>query len=637
MATKILIWLNSLPLRLKLIIPTWLLITISLVVGGVIITNFVIQHLDRQLALRANVLSKGVINQITPDLIMKNEYAIREGISHITYDPEFMSVVVFSNAKEIFTRTDRLPGDCKTTQDSITCAESSYIEIVNPIKLGRNEIGEMRVYFSRKYSEEKQERLMWIIGLGIFVMSAISLFFSHMIHRLISRPITGLHHSMAEVINTGKIEKKINVIHNDEVGKLAHCFNQMIDSLTFRDIQLKKVLNNIAEKNEYIHEMINSLTQGVMVIAPKDQLTFINPVGKQFMIELLGDSVEISQFMKNFEPPEVMRLLSDSIDAHVPVNNVEVKHIRTNRIFRVNSSPMATEQHSVVQFEEITAQYEAERSRNLAQHIFGHNKNSVIVLTRRFEVDAQNEASLKLIGKLSSYKDLKITDDFIIKYSDVKQLLLSGSAQWSSYLLNVDGESFPCIISAHTILNDKNEVTSILIFITDQSLNHQLQQLNYIANHDALTGLINRTRAFELLNTFHQIGNNLHLLFIDLDGFKQINDQYGHHIGDELLKVVAKRLSSSVANCDLVARLSGDEFLLSLVDSNDHQIVVNRLLKKLSSSIIIDGLTMQVSASIGVKYWSATDETPLENAIRVADKAMYQAKKNGKNSYHLSD
>ncbi len=637
MAKKILAWLNSLPLRLKLIIPTWLLITVSLVLGGFIISKFVTKHFDQEIALRADVLSKGIINQIKPDLIMNNKNAVQQDISNIWYDPSFMSVVIVSNNNEVLTRSDRLPSDCQTTQTSIYCSESSYIEIINNIMLSNEDLGEMRVYFSRQKSEDKQERLMWIFGLGILVISSISWFFSHVIHRLISRHITGLHHSMSEVINTGKIEKKIRVKHNDEVGKLAHCFNQMIDSLSFRDKQLKEVFDDLATKNDYIHEMFNTLTQGVIVIAPGDKLTFINPVAKELMVELFGDTVEINQFMQHFEPADIMKLLSESIDAHVPVENVEITHIQTNRIFRVNSSPMAKEQHSVVQFEEITAKYEAERRRKLAEHIFEHNKSSVIVLSRGFDVEAQNEASLKLVGKLNLWNDLKIADDFILKYSNIKQLLLSGSAQWSSHLINVNGETFPSIISAHTILNDEKEITSILISISDQSLNYQLQQLNYIANHDALTGLINRTRVFDLLNMLHQMGNNLHLLFIDLDGFKQVNDQHGHHIGDELLKVVAKRLTRGVANCDLVSRLSGDEFLLSLVDSNDYKVVVKRLLDKLSSPIIIDDISLKISASIGVMYWRGGDELPLEHALQIADKAMYKAKKSGKNNYHLAD
>ncbi|CZF86382.1 putative diguanylate cyclase YedQ [Grimontia marina] len=129
----------------------------------------------------------------------------------------------------------------------------------------------------------------------------------------------------------------------------------------------------------------------------------------------------------------------------------------------------------------------------------------------------------------------------------------------------------------------------------------------------------------------------MHVLFIDLDGFKAVNDQFGHQVGDELLKVVAERLKSSVSRRDFVSRLSGDEFLIALYGNAPVDKIASRLLRKLSDEIVINNYKPRVSASIGVRYWAAKDASSLAQVIEQADKAMYDAKANGKNRYSLAE
>nr|WP_235956059.1 GGDEF domain-containing protein [Grimontia sedimenti] len=165
----------------------------------------------------------------------------------------------------------------------------------------------------------------------------------------------------------------------------------------------------------------------------------------------------------------------------------------------------------------------------------------------------------------------------------------------------------------------------------------EIQRLNYIANHDALTGLANRAHALEKLTQDHDKERDMHILFIDLDGFKSVNDQFGHQVGDELLKVVAERMKASVSRRDFVSRLSGDEFLIALYGNAPVDTVANRLLEKLSDEIVINNCKPRVSASIGVRYWSANDPSSLAQVIEQADKAMYDAKANGKNRFSKSE
>jgi diguanylate cyclase (GGDEF)-like protein len=164
---------------------------------------------------------------------------------------------------------------------------------------------------------------------------------------------------------------------------------------------------------------------------------------------------------------------------------------------------------------------------------------------------------------------------------------------------------------------------------------HLAQQLQHEATHDALTGLPNR-RSFmhELersLARARRNGSMIAILFIDLDGFKRINDELGHHTGDELLKHVAQQFEGSLRKSDLVARLGGDEFAV-IADANSCDSLVQlaeRLVATVSVPLIDGHDDWRISASIGVAFYpvDAADSTAL---LSEADAAMYRAKRQGK-------
>lgn len=160
------------------------------------------------------------------------------------------------------------------------------------------------------------------------------------------------------------------------------------------------------------------------------------------------------------------------------------------------------------------------------------------------------------------------------------------------------------------------------------------------ATTDALTGLPNRI-LFEdrLKQTIASLKRDQEkeatMLFIDLDGFKQVNDTFGHLVGDELLRVVAERLRTSMSReVDTVARLSGDEFAVILIDTTVRGAVnvSEKILGKLSRVFEIENEKIRISASVGItEICDDRDQT-----MREADEAMYTAKRLGKNRYHVS-
>jgi len=167
-------------------------------------------------------------------------------------------------------------------------------------------------------------------------------------------------------------------------------------------------------------------------------------------------------------------------------------------------------------------------------------------------------------------------------------------------------------------------------------------EIEKLAHHDGLTGLVNRRFYIELLKHYlalaHRRKNKLALLFVDLDRFKPINDQYGHGMGDYVLKIVSDRMNLSVRDSDIVARIGGDEFVIILNDlTNKEQVipVVERLLKSLKESISFGSHECSIGASIGISIYPG-DGDDVDTLTRKADMAMYEIKKSGRNSYSFS-
>lgn len=176
-------------------------------------------------------------------------------------------------------------------------------------------------------------------------------------------------------------------------------------------------------------------------------------------------------------------------------------------------------------------------------------------------------------------------------------------------------------------------------------------QLRHDAFHDALTGLPNRALLMSRLEHALQLARRrasghhptasyqFAVLFLDLDRFKAINDSLGHNVGDQLLKIVARRLQSSLREGDTVARLGGDEFVILLEDIPDISDVIQvagRIHEKLKGPVLLDGQEVFISTSIGIALSSASYTEPSQ-LLRDADTAMYRAKRGCRGSYEVFD
>ncbi len=204
------------------------------------------------------------------------------------------------------------------------------------------------------------------------------------------------------------------------------------------------------------------------------------------------------------------------------------------------------------------------------------------------------------------------------------------------------GEVFWNDLTITPVLNDKGMATHFIGVINDVTASiHRTSHLEHALNHDVLTGLATRSLLWDRLDqALHLAQRNKTLVatvLVDLDNFKDINDTLGHDGGDEVLRVVARRLQSSVRDTDTVARLGGDEFVLVLDNQPSLRFtlrMIERLRHDMAKSAVINGKEIEIRTSMGVSIFPHDGATVLE-LIQAADVAMYHAKAAGRNDVHF--
>jgi diguanylate cyclase (GGDEF)-like protein/PAS domain S-box-containing protein len=208
-----------------------------------------------------------------------------------------------------------------------------------------------------------------------------------------------------------------------------------------------------------------------------------------------------------------------------------------------------------------------------------------------------------------------------------------------------NGSIFLEELSISAIANEAGDITryvGVSADITDQWDKAQL--MRHMALHDSLTGLPNRVLLMERLSQLMAMTvrepREIALMFLDLDGFKHVNDTWGHDMGDHVLKTVAMRLQGLLRPADTVARLGGDEFVVLLDNpANRDNVgqVAQRVIREVGEPVEFNGNTGFVGTSIGVALFQSAAETPAEALLKMADDAMYLSKAAGKNTYTFAN
>ncbi len=272
-------------------------------------------------------------------------------------------------------------------------------------------------------------------------------------------------------------------------------------------------------------------------------------------------------------------------------------------------------------------------------------QGAVLVVDLEGNIRVANRAAAALLGVRDSEIVGMHMSNFIespLNFGNASDTLMRGQTIRDRAMLwrRKDGERMELGVSASLLRDDHQIPVGIVYIAIDISDRRRAEQIEFQAYHDALTGLPNRIlfrkRLDAAIEDFPARARVVAVMFLDLDGFKLINDSLGHSVGDELLQAVARRLKGAVRDDDLVARLGGDEFtlLLNLREATDNEIVAQKILAAVNQPYILDGHEVFISTSIGVAIHPNHGEDA-EALLKNADMAMYLAKELGKNNFQL--
>lgn len=308
--------------------------------------------------------------------------------------------------------------------------------------------------------------------------------------------------------------------------------------------------------------------------------------------------------------------------------------------------------HFIGVFTDITEQKKNETKLRQAASVFMNSQEGILITDgNNCIVDVNpafthitgysfNEAIGKSPNMLSSGRH---TADFFKQMW--QSLAEDGCWQGEVWNRRRSGEVFPERLSINAVQGEDGKITQYVAVFSDISrFKEHEAALHRIAHYDPLTGIPNRRLLSERIELAINRAKRSHhafaLCYLDLDGFKPVNDQHGHATGDCLLVELTQRLLGMLRPDDTLARLGGDEFVLLLTELTDPQAIhttLERILNAISRPVLINDKRLRVTASVGVALYNNDSPEDADSLLRQADQAMYRAKDRGKNSYHLYD
>ena len=515
--------------------------------------------------------------------------------------------------------------------------------------------------------EQTYRYLTLAIALFAFSLALVTLLSSRQIGSLIRKRLLPLH-AGAKTVAGGDLDYRIPADGGDEFAELAMSINAMTDRLHVFTRQLEERVaertqalaaanDDLARREALLKQILDTSSVAIFLLDRQGRITHANRrMAEMFRCPL--ETLDGREYADLVHPSERelarQRMLALQSSA-IPSVDIDRRYWRADEsefwghLSGKWFSAAGGEESMVGVIVDVTERKEAEDKLQLAASVFTHAREGIMITSPDGAIIDVNEAFSLITGY--SHDEVLGRNPRVLSsgrqekafYADMWRELIE-KGHWSGEVWNrrKNGDVYATMQTVSTVRDAQGLTQQYVALFSDiTSLKEHEGRLEHLAHYDALTTLPNRVLlADRLRQAMAQAQRREKLLavaYLDIDGFKAINDRHGHEVGDQLLIVAASRMKEFLREGDTLARLGGDEFVAVLLDLADVAAgvpMLTRLLEAVSQPVQVGDLLLQVSASIGVTFYPQA-EVDADQLLRQADQAMYQAKLAGKHRFHF--
>ena len=423
--------------------------------------------------------------------------------------------------------------------------------------------------------------------------------------------------------------------------------------------ELKALASNLQESESKLRILVQAQPECVKLLSSKGELLEMNQAGLNLIDADSFDQVK-GQIVYPLVTEQCRQAFIDSVhqvfDGQSATLEFEICSLKgVHRWLDTHAVPLRDNDGNITALlgmtRDITARKQAEEHLRLAARVFGEAHEGILITDAAAKVIDVNPMFCEITGY--SRDEILGNNPRILQsgkhsqefYRDMWQTLQT-SKHWQGEVWNrkKSGELYAELLTISALCDDQGRILHYVGLFSDITQSKEQQQmLELMAHYDPLTHLPNRTlfadRFLQAMARSRREKSLLAICFLDLDGFKPVNDQFGHDAGDQVLIEVADRIKNSLREQDTVSRHGGDEFALLLGELHsveECEQAISRIHQVIAEPYQINGQTLIIGASSGITIFPL-DDADSDTLLRHADHAMYQAKLAGKNCYEMFD
>ncbi|CDT51934.1 diguanylate cyclase domain-containing protein [Vibrio coralliirubri] len=648
-------FINNLSIKNKLILPIVIFIAVTFVTIQSVNYTVTFEREKESLIQRVKVLAQGVAYNLQAAILFEDKSSAQEILSAFVADKDIVRVKLYDINEQLFAsyqvsntlvprpNTDEL-NDIADHQFAIS---ENFIFLLVPVTLDDAVIANLRVTISKETFNTILTNIFKVAAVYLLFLVILGGGLVKLVQRLIIDPMFDLNEAMQAFVERRSEQPKLVATNHDEIGDLVRAFNTMLERLQHRDNQINFTLDKLQEEKSFANEVIETVQHSLLVVDEKGLILHANVATRDIFkcTEAFLENLLIQELIATKQTG----YLQDVIDANIELNDelLETTDLfQSKRWLRVSSRSLTKHGRILYAIQDVTDIETAMSRQRIAAGVFENSKDGLIVLNSANVITMVNPAITQLLGY---HSDLLVgkTPFEVFSWQQFSSLMptirssLDNYGQWQGEVWekSASGTLVPMFVKVNRIAsdNEKDEFDMVLT-LSDLSNVKEMERLEHLAHHDALTGLANRAQLYKVMDdvvtSSHYSNQHFAVIYLDLDGFKEVNDNYGHDAGDEILKEVSNRLLSQVRAGDLVARLSGDEFVLIIKQTNKVLLakLAERLLDLIGQQVNYKQRSLHVGASLGIHLVDGS-ERDIEVILKVADEAMYQAKRKGKGQF----